>query len=232
MTRLVPVTAALCVLASLAPAAPEGKFFFVDLKPYANQKLTDNFGSGRAGNDLKALRAGGRTFAGVNFKIGEGVIQLGSKLLQAEKPSQVEGIKVGRACAKIHIRHATGYGNGQVVGEEGKEGDPLFVADGTKIAEYQIRYADGSSAAIPVVYGQDVRDWWFNDKSRGVTRGKVVWEGDNELAKEIRSRIRLYLTSWDNPHPAKQIASINYIKTQADSPAAPFCVAITLEAKK
>ena len=43
MIRLVPVAAALCVLGSLAPAAPPGKFTFVDLKPYANQKLTDNF---------------------------------------------------------------------------------------------------------------------------------------------------------------------------------------------
>jgi hypothetical protein len=231
MIRLVPVAAALCVLGSLAPAAPPGKFTFVDLKPYANQKLTDNFGSGREGNNLKALRSGGRTFAEVNFKIGEGVVQLGSKLLQAEKPNEVEGIKVGQVCAKIHILHATGYGNGQTVGEEGKEGDPLFVADGTKIAEYQIRYADGSSASIPVVYGQDVRDWWFTEKAKGVTRGKVVWQGDNELAKEIGSRIRLYLTSWDNPHPAKKVAALNYVKTQPDSPAAPFCVAITLEAK-
>src|SRR5262249_23260039 len=216
---------------SLAPAAPPGKFTFVDLKPYANQKLTDNFGSGREGNNLKALRSGGRTFAGVNFKIGEGVVQLGSKLLQAEKPNKVEGIKVGQAGAKTHVLHATGYGNGQTVGEEGKEGDPLFVADGTKIAEYQIRYADGSSATVPVVYGQDVRDWWFTEKAKGVTRGKVVWQGDNELSKDSGSRIRLYLTSWDNPHPAKKIASIDYVKTQLDSPAAPFCVAITLEAK-
>jgi hypothetical protein len=230
MIRLVPVAAALCVLGSLAPAAPVGKFTFVDLKPYANQKLTDNFGSG-AGNDLKALRAGGRTFAGVNFKIGEGVVQLGSKLQQAQKPNKVEGIKVGQVCAKVHILHATEYGNGQTVGEQAKEGDPLFVADGTKIAEYQIRYADGSSGSIPVVYGQDVRDWWFTEKAKGVTRGKVVWEGDNEMAKENGSRIRLYLTSWDNPHPAKTVATINYVKTQPDSPAAPFCVAITLEAK-
>ena len=86
-------------------------------------------------------------------------------------------------------------------------------------------------ASIPVVYGQDVRDWWFTDKVKGVSRGKVAWQGENELTKEFGCRIRLYLTSWDNPHPAKKIASINYVKTQLDSPAAPFCVAITLEAK-
>jgi hypothetical protein len=231
MTRLVPVAVSLCVLASLAPAAPPDKFTFVDLKPYANQKLTANFGSGREGNHLKALRPGGLTCEGVNFKVGAGVVQLGSKLLQAEKPNKVEGIKVGQVCRKIHILHATGYGNGSTVGQEGKEGDPLFVADGTKIAEYQIRYADGASASIPVVYGQDVRDWWFTEKAKGVTRGKVAWKGENELAKELGCQIRLYLTSWDNPHPAKKVASISYVKTQPDSPAAPFCVAITLEAK-
>src|SRR5262249_32806452 len=47
MPRLLPLAAALGVLASLAPAAPPEKFTFVDLKPYTNQKLTDNFGSGR-----------------------------------------------------------------------------------------------------------------------------------------------------------------------------------------
>jgi hypothetical protein len=231
MTRLVPATAALCVLASLTPAAPPEKFTFVNLKPYANQKRADNFGSGREGNNLKALPPRGLTCEGVNFKIGEGVIQLGSRLLKEPKPNKVEGIKVGQACAKIHILHATGYGNGQTIGEDGKEGDPLFIPDGTRIAEYQIRYADGGTATVPVVYGQDVRDWWFVEKAKGVTRGKVAWQGENELTKEFGCKIRLYLTSWDNPHPAKKVASISYVKTQEDSPAAPFCVAITLEAK-
>ena len=231
MTRLFLVAAALWVVGSVAPAAPPGKFTFVDLQPYTNQKLADNFGSGRDGNNLKAVGEGVRTCAGVNFKVGKGVIELTSKLLQAKRPDKVEGIKVGKVCGKIHILHATQYGNGQFIGEAAKGDDPLYVADGTKIAEYQIRYADGSSASVPVVYGKDVRDWWFTEKAKGVTRGKVAWEGDNDLAKELNSRIRLYLTTWDNPHPGKQVASINYVKTAADSPAAPFCVAITLEAK-
>src|SRR5262249_1844800 len=114
---------------------------------------------------------------------------------------------------------------------EAKPGDPLFVADGTAIAEYKVGFADGSSAAIPVVYGEDVRDWWFNERTKGVTRGKVVWQGENEWSKTNQSQIRLYLTSWDNPSPEKKIASLDYTKI-GDSPAAPFCVAITLEAKE
>jgi hypothetical protein len=210
--------------------APPGKFTPVDLEPYVNQKLKDNFGSGRDGNTLESLRKGERTLGEVNFKIASGVVELHSNLLAVKRPEKVEGIKVGKKCEKLHILHATQYGNGQGIGEEGKAGDPLYVADGTKIAEYKINYDDGKSVTIAVVYGQDVRDWWFTEKSKGVTRGKIVWTGDNELAKELNSRLRLYMTSWTNPHPDKTIATIDYVKV-GDNPAAPFCAALTLEAK-
>ena len=39
--------------------------------------------------------------------------------------------------------------------------------------------------------------------------------------------IRLYLSVWRNPHPAKKIASLDYASTMTK--AAPFCVAITAE---
>jgi hypothetical protein len=228
MTRLLTLTAALCVF-SVASAAPPEKFTFVDIQPHANQKLKEPFGGGD-GNDLAALGKDGRTLAGVNFKIGAGAIQLTSKLLAVKRPTKVEGIKVGQVGVKLHFLHATEFGNGSKIGQEGKEGDPLFVADGTTIAEYKVHYEDGKTETIPVVYGQDVRDWWFTEGTKGVTRGKVAWLGDNEMAKENKCRIRLYLTTWENPPPAKKIASIDYVR-MGDSPAAPFCVAITVEAK-
>jgi hypothetical protein len=210
---------------NLPPAPPE-KFTFVDLKPHANQKLKDNFGNGGNGNNLADFGEGGKTLASVNFRIGEGVIRLGSKVLQKgkEKPDKVEGIKVGKKGIKLHILHATEFAG------TGQKDAGFFLEDGVKIAEYKVYYDDGNTATIPVVNGEDVRDWWFNDSAKGVTRGQVVWKGDNELAKDYAMRIRLYLTTWENPHPAKAIASIDFIKV-GDSTAAPFCVAITLEAK-
>jgi len=163
--------------------------------------------------------------AGIKFKVGDGIIQLGSKAWK-DKPEKVEGIKIDRKVAKLHLLHSTLFGGGP-----NKAGDELFVEDDTLIGEYRVHYEDKSSEVIPVVYGKDVRDWWFTEKAKGVTRGKVAWEGDNDLAKSNRSRIRLYLTSWNNPHPAKKVESINYVKAESESPAAPFCVAITLEAK-
>src|SRR5438309_1454139 len=102
MTKWFSLTAVLCLLCTVTPAAPPGKFTSVDLKPYINQKLTDNFGSGRDGNHLKQLGKGGRTFHGANLQIGEGVIQLHSRFLGKRQPEKVEGIKVGgKVCAKI-----------------------------------------------------------------------------------------------------------------------------------
>jgi RNA polymerase sigma factor (sigma-70 family) len=226
-----PATTKLLALAAASgvlnlPPAPPGKFTFVDLQGQTNQKLKDNFGNGGNGNNLADLGEGGRPLAGINFKIGEGAIRLGSKVLQKdkEKPTKVEGIKVGKKCVKLHILHATEFAG------NGNEGDAFFVADGIRIAEYKVQYADGSTETIPMVNGEDVRDWWFADGAKGVTRGQVAWKGNNELAKEYNMGIRLYMTTWENPHPAKAIASIDFIKI-GESTAAPFCVAITLETK-
>ena len=90
---------------------------------------------------------------------------------------------------------------------------------------------DGTSATIPVVYGEDVRDWWFYPGSKEVTRGKVGWKGENEYSKTFEAEIHLYVLTWENPHPGKKVVSISYAKADAESVAAPFCVAITLEPK-
>jgi hypothetical protein len=59
----------------------------------------------------------------------------------------------------------------------------------------------------------------------------VAWKGDNELAKKYKCRLRLYLTTWENPYPDKKVVSIDYIGKKEETVAAPFCVAITLELK-
>jgi hypothetical protein len=89
-------------------------------------------------------------------------------------------------------------------------------------------YADGTSATIPIVYGQDVLDWWKYPGAADPKRGKVAWEGTNEAAKEFEATLRLYLTTWENPHPDKGVKAIDYSSTM-DTPCAPFCVALTAE---
>jgi hypothetical protein len=126
--------------------------------------------------------SGEQAFAEVKFNVGEGLIQLGSKLLD-KMPDKVEGIKVDRSFTKLHILHATRFGGGPNV-----EGSEWFVKDGTAIGEYRVDYEGGESTTVSIVYGEDVRDWLFVDGEKGVSRGKVAWEGDNDRAKQVGAR--------------------------------------------
>jgi hypothetical protein len=191
----------------------EKRFTPLDLQAKTNHKCKVSFQRGRyPGNTLASLPTGEQTFHGIMFQVGEGVIQLGSTVLQ-DKPAKVTGIPVGKKFSKLHILHATGF---------------FLSEQDTPIGAYTVHYEDGTSATIPIIYGKDVLDWWKYPANPEPTRGKVAWEGENEGARGFGATIRLYLTTWENPHPAKTVTSIDYASTM-DTDCAPFCVAITVE---
>jgi hypothetical protein len=193
---------------------PQGKLYSVDLQQKANVKLAEG-NPLNPDNNLEELRVGEQTLGGVKFSIGERLIQLASTEFPG-RPEKVEGIRVNRQLKKLFILHATQFGtNGEVV-------------DGTEIANYLVRYEDGSVEKIAVVYGVDVRDFWNHDDSRPVTRGHVVWEGENTASEDLGLTLRLYVTAWENPHPDMTVTSIDYVSTNTTA-AAPFCVALTTE---
>jgi hypothetical protein len=216
MSRLLIVTNACLLSVALATAAPAPKreaMTHLDLQPKANQKLTENLHSDTyPNNNLASLKTGKQTLEGIPFKIGEKLIQLSGKSIP-EKPEKVEGIKVGQTVAKLHFLHATGYQ---------AEGD-------TVIGKYIAHYDDNTQEEIEIVYGKDVRDWWNYPCAPGTSRGKVAWKGENVASKGFKATLQLFLMTWENPHPAKKMTSLDFLSTQTD--AAPFCVAITAEAK-
>jgi hypothetical protein len=201
----------------------KAKRIFIDLQPKANHQLTEDFSA--QGNNLGELPTGEKTFGGVRFKIGKGFVQLGSKVMD-NMPDKVEGLMVGKMFAQLHILHATQFGGGP-----NREGSDWFVKEGTPIGEYRVHYDDKSVATIPIVYGEHVRDWFFIDGEKGVSRGAVVWTGDNARARQVGARLRLYLTTWQNPKPGKKVVSIDFVSKKATTVAAPFCVAMTAEMK-
>ncbi len=204
-----------------ATAADKGAIF-IDLQPKANQKLSENFHNEKfEGNNLSKLPKGESVFGEVRFKIDEKMIQLSSKYVE-KKPDKVEGIKVDRKIKKLYLLHATGFG------AFGNLGDPLYINDGTAIGKYTVRYDDKAEEIIPVVYGEDVRDWFNHDQMKLAPRGKVVWEGENDFARQFGAKLRLYMTEWKNPFPNKKVVSIDFGR-QGESVAAPFCVAITAD---
>jgi hypothetical protein len=193
---------------------------FLDLEPRASQRLTDSFPGAADGNDLAALKPGKRRFpqewgtaarGDPVFNVGSGLVLLASKQLKEKLPERVEGIKVGAEFNRLRILHAT-------VGS---------VADGTVIAKYVVRYRDKTFETVEVVYGQDVRDWWHQDGDKEPTRGSVTWIGSNKAPKAAGRSLWLFLQTWKNPHPDKQVTSIDLVSTLTDS--APFVVAMTVE---
>jgi beta-galactosidase len=219
MSRLLALAACL-LLASAVFAAPVPKGekpgpAFLDLSAHTNHNLKDDFNSGRyPGNNLASLPAGKQTFAGVKFHIGKGLMQLGSSNVKG-KPEKIEGIKVGRKLERLHFLHATCFS----------------APDATVIGNYVIHYVDKTKTEVEVVYGKDVVDWWAYSWQKAPTRGKAAWEGENEPAKGFDAKIKLYLMSWKNPHPARKVVSLDYVSTAPETGAAPFCVAITAEDK-
>lgn len=133
-------------------------------------------------------------------------------------PQKVPGIEVNRTLARLYCLHATQWGR------------PSNVPDGTPIGQYNVHYQDGAVETIPIVSGEDVRDWWNWDESKPVKRGKVAWEGSSPASRKRNRKIYLYLGAWKNPQPGKEVVSIDYLSTNTN--AAPFCVAITAEAGK
>jgi hypothetical protein len=81
--------------------------------------------------------------------------------------------------------------------------------DGTEVASLVVRYADGSAERVPIVYGEDVRDWWYDPAQPGRTRAAVAWTGTNPPARENRQDIRLFAMTWANPHPDRLVSSID-----------------------
>jgi hypothetical protein len=213
------LTALICSLAIQASA--DETTFYIDLEPYENRKLDDNQGRGFDGNGLGELPRGEQTLGGIKFQIGPGLIQLGSKTL-TKLPAHMEGIKVKRQFQKLHILHATCFGGGP-----NDEGSEWHIDDGTEIGHYLVHYEDQSTERIPIVYGQDVCDWFYKDGEKEPSKAKVVWKGDNAFATSVGCHLRIYASTWTNPKPEQRVMRIDFVGLKEETHGAPVCLAMT-----
>jgi hypothetical protein len=179
-----PLSCLICLVAT-ALVADDATFRPVDLQPFANQKRSESLGSGVDGNHLSNVPGGDQTFGGVRFQVGESLVHLGSSILDRH-PEKVIGIKAEGNCKKLHFLHATCFGGGP-----NEPGNPLHVKDGTTIGQYMVKYADGGGEGIPIVYGEDVRDWFYIPGEAETSRARMVWNGDNDRASELGAKISL-----------------------------------------
>ncbi len=198
------------------PVPPElrGRLTFVDLTPYGNNFLTDGPGGPGDGNHLGRVPRGVHKLGDTYFRIGEKLIQVKGRL-SPNWPASVTGIKVAARGKRLHVLHACQ-----------QQAEPQ--AD---LGRYVIHYADGSHEKIPIVYGKHLVNWWhFGTFNNAPSDAKIAWTGTNNMSDQKRSEnleIRLYALTWINPHPDKEISTIDVVSAVSESD--PFLTAVTLE---
>ena len=183
----------------------------VDLSEYYNAALVQTWHPGMGNNSLDVLPPGLLLLGGTTFDV-RGIVQLAGKELQKTArnsyPQKILGIGISQTCHQLHFLQATGW----------------RARDGTLIGSYVVHYADGREQTIPIVYGEDVRDWNAGgDSSTELKRGSIVWSAVNKAPLLVR----LFKTTWLNPFPETEITSIDYLSKMSES--SPFLIAITAE---
>jgi hypothetical protein len=189
----------------------------IDLSSFYNVSLAQTWlpikDIGRS-NDLAQLPSGLQKFAGVQFDV-RGLIQLSGSALEnlgGRFPKQVVDIPVNRKATNIHFLHGTAW-------------DALY---GTVIGRYRINYANGESRDAKIIFGRNVRDWWFAPTQPQLTMGAAVaWQGSNPASRQLGMAVRIYKFTWINPLPNVEIKSID-VESAMEKPA-PFLLAITLD---
>ena len=184
----------------------------VDLSDYYNTSLDDRVHA-KPGNDLSSLPKGVQEFGGTPFDV-RGLIQLaGSRSVEITGviyPEAVRGIKVYRKGQHVHFFHSAAW----------------HAEAGTVIGEYAIHYADGQTKTIPIVYQQNVIDWWEGPDAEPPSAAEVVWEGGNDRTLGMGLSIQLCKYTWQNPLPDVEIETIDLVSASVES--APFLIAITV----
>ncbi len=183
----------------------------IDLSDYYNAAFEQTWHPGVENNNLKMLSTGVLQMGGTPFDV-RGIVQLGGKRLRdvgGHYPQQISGIKIGRICRALNFLHGTGY---------------PAARDGIQVGAYIIHYANGHQETIPLIYGEDLRDWVEgSDRSTSLSRATIVWRASNDA----RFVVRLFKSTWINPLPDTEITSIDFVSSMADP--APFLIALTTE---
>ena len=103
-----------------------------------------------------------------------------------------------------------------------------------RAGHYVIHYAGGSLEKIPIVYGRNLVNWWhFPVERNDPSDAKVAWTGTNNMSDQKRGEnltVRLYSFTWANPHPDKEISTIDVVSSV--SVCDPYLIALTLEREK
>ena len=163
---------------------------------------------------IGAMPHGLQLLAGTPFDVRGVIVLAGKPPAQTSFPPRVNGIPVGQKCQRLHFLQATAQGGG--------------LAEESAVGTYVVHFADGQKREIPIRYGDDVADWLVAASAPLEIKGSVVaWTGTCAAAQGQGGFLRLFKTTLENPLPAVEIRSIDFVS--ANTEAMPVLMAITAE---
>lgn len=179
------------------PRSPETPAHLLDLSGCYNDSLDTTMY-----REFEALPRGVHRLAGTWWDLRGGI---------GVGPGQaVKDIPVRRRCRALHLLHCVGG---------------FRVRDGDEVAHWVIRYEDGSVVEWPVIYGEHLRDWWWNyGHPREARQAEIAWEAQPDI---LAHGVRLFKATWTNPRPEVPIASMDLVG--GDVEVGILVVAITAE---
>jgi hypothetical protein len=198
---------------AIIPRSPEAGPDLVDLSEYFNTCPDDDWFN-HAGHDLQDLPKGIQKLGGVKFDIRGMIVLAGTQSMGVTGvafPEAVNGIKVNLKGRKLHFLQACGWS----------------AEAGAKLGEYIIHYSDGQTRSAPILYQNNIMDWWVRPEDNPPTEAEEVWRGQNPSTRNAGFETHLIKYSWKNPLPDVEITTIDFVSDVIA--AAPFLLAITVE---
>ncbi len=198
---------------SIIPRSPEAGPDLVDLSEYFNTSPDDDWFN-HAGHDLQDLPKGIQELGGVKFDIRGMIVLAGTQSMAVTGvafPEAVNGIKVNLKGRKLHFLQACGWS----------------AEAGAKLGEYVIHYSDGQTKSAPILYQNNIMDWWVRPEDNPPTEAEEVWRGQNPSTRNAGFETHLINYTWKNPLPDVEITAIDFVSDVIA--AAPFLLAITVE---
>jgi serine/threonine protein kinase/WD40 repeat protein len=174
---------------------------------YSRLLVPDGIGDGY---DLASFPSGFVTFDGIAFDV-RGVVELGhnsSSIL----PSRARVDAINQTATRLHFLQANSY----------------QLPDGAALGRYVLEYENGTTADLPLKYGEDVRDWWTaSGESTNTPNAHVIWRGYCPAAKTAGIANRVWERTYENPHPKLKIRALEFVSDRRG--AGPMILAVTLE---
>ncbi|HEX3314789.1 MAG TPA: hypothetical protein VHR72_07865, partial [Gemmataceae bacterium] len=160
-----------------------------------------------AQHDLSHLPIGEQKLAGVEYVIRDfktsplpACIVLDGPGGKTKSVREVDGIPVGRKADALFFLQT--FHRTKVWRPQGNQKTPPAVF------KYVVRYADGKSATVPVIYGRGADDW-IAESPQGLADAAVAWAAP--FPNDRDRQAVAYQMMWTNPHPDAVIRSVDAV---------------------